>query len=227
MIVSELLYQSLRHAGVIQLSGRTVSASEMADAFVTLNALIDALNAEQLAVYAVERKTGTLSASTSVYTVGTGATFNFARPAKIEAASVLVGSPAHDQHVEVMTASEWAKVTNKGEVSNFGPRYLFYEALNPTGNVHVAPMPVGTMTLVMYVWAQIAQFANQAATVTLPPAYLKLITYNLAVELSLTPRFRRFAMDPGVAAIAKQAKADVANLNAQLNFSAAAATEAK
>jgi hypothetical protein len=218
MLVSELLYTALRLAGVIQLSGRTASTTEMADAFAALNALIDGWNAEQLAVYAIDRQVYSLTSATASYTIGTGATWDTARPAKIEAAHVIVGSPTIERPVKVCTAPEWAAIAFKGETSNLGPTSLFYEALSPTGTVYVSPIPSANMSIVLFVWAQLAQFAAQSDTVTLPVGYVRAITFNLAVELSQTPRFSRFPMDAGVAQKAAEFKAAIRELSAQLNY---------
>ncbi|HUQ93001.1 MAG TPA: hypothetical protein VM120_15070 [Bryobacteraceae bacterium] len=66
MVVSELLYTALRLAGMFQLSGRTSSTTELADAFAALNALVDGWNADGLTIFAIEKKVCTLAASTSL-----------------------------------------------------------------------------------------------------------------------------------------------------------------
>lgn len=68
--------------------------------------------------------------------------------------------------------------------------------------------------MALYVWSQLAAFALQSSTVVLPPGYQRAIIYNLAVELSLSPRFVRSKLDPGVAALAKQYKGELGQLNA-------------
>jgi hypothetical protein len=203
MIVSELLYRALRLAGAVQLAGRSASATEMTDAFATLNALIDGWNAEGLSVHAIERSFFALQANVGQYTIGTGGDLNTPRPPKIEAAHGMVGTPLMEPPIKICTATEWANIPLKGETSNFGPRNLFYEATHPIG---------------LYLWKQLAQFASQSSTISLPAAYQRAIEYNLAVELSLTPRFRRFAMDPGVAEKAAEFKQAIRELNAGLNF---------
>jgi hypothetical protein len=218
MIVSELLYRALRLAGAVQLAGRSASATEMTDAFNTLNALIDGWNAEGLLVHAVERSFFPLQANVGQYTIGAGGDFNTPRPPKIEAAHGMVGTPLMEPPIKICTAAEWANITLKGETSNLGPRNLFYEATHPLGKIYLHPAPSTVMSVALYLWKQLAQFASQSTTISLPAAYQRAIEYNLAVELSLTPRFRRFAMDPGVAEKAVEFKQAIRELNAGLNF---------
>jgi hypothetical protein len=218
VIVSELLYSALRLAGVLGQAGRTASATEMTDAFTALNNLVDNWNAEKLAVYAIEKKVVALTASTAEYTIGTGGAFAFPRPPKIEAAHCIVGTPAIDQVIKVCSPAEWAAILIKGETTNLGPRNLFYEATLPLGKVYFHPIPSATMGAALFVWSQLAAFASQAATVTLPTGYLDAVIYNLAVDLSLTPRFVRFPMDPAVVGRAAEYKAALKAHNAELNF---------
>jgi hypothetical protein len=218
MTVSELLYRALRLAGAVQLSGRTASASEMSDAFNTLNSLIDGWNAEGLTVHAITRSSFSLQANVGQYTIGAGGDFNVTRPPKIEAAHGIVGTPVVEPPIKICTAPEWAAVALKGETSNLGPRNLFYEATHPLGKIYFHPVPSAAMSVALYLWKPLAQFANQSETVNLPSGYLRAVEYNLAVELSLTPRFRRFAMDAGVAAKAAEFKQAIRELNAGLNF---------
>jgi hypothetical protein len=218
MLVSDMLYTALRLAGVVQAAGRSLSTAEMSDAFDTLNALIDGWNGEDLALYAIEQKSKTLTAVAS-FTIGpTGDLVTTARPVKIQAAEVYVGLLS--RAVKVMSADEWGGLQVKGEISNVGPEALFYEPNIPNGTVRVAPIDAGTNanSLKLYVWSQLSQFAAQGDTVTLPPAYLRAIEYNLAVELSLGPRFIRFPMDPNVPAKAADFKAKIVQMNAQLVY---------
>lgn len=216
MTVSQLLYDALRLAGVVQLAGRTASTAEMDDAFRALNNLVDGWNAEKLSVYAIERQVFALAANTQSYTIGTGATWNTPRPPKIEAAHVIVGTPSIEREVAVLPAVAWAAIPFKGESSNLGPQNLCYEALIPSGKVWVHPIPSASMSIALFVWGQIAAFASQASNVDLPAGYARAITYNLAIELANTPRFRRFPMDPNVAALAAKYKAEIQAKNAEL-----------
>lgn len=218
MTVETLLYDALRLAGIVQLSGRTASTTEMADAFRALNHLIDGWNAEKLSVYAIERKTFALAANTASYTIATGATWDTARPPMIEAAHVIVGSPAIERPIAILPAAAWAAIPLKAQTSNFGPESLFYEALVPTGKVWVHPIPTASMSIALFVWGQLTAFEAQDDDVDFPAGYARAITYNLAVELANAPRFRRFAMDANVAALADRYKAEIQAKNAQLLY---------
>ena len=124
-------------------------------------------------------------------------------------------------------AAQWAALDNQKEISSFGPDFLYYEALIPLANVHIAPMPMSAMTMTIYVPLPIGQFAAQDSNVVLPPAYLSMIIYNLAVEVSLTPRFRRFEMQPGVIVLADRYKAEIRRFNAELVLGAPALAAAE
>lgn len=218
MVVSDLLYTSLRLAGILHAAGRTASTSVMLDAFNSLNALVDAWNAEQLSVYAIERRTFTLTIGVGTYTIGIGGALNTPRPIKIERANGVIGNPEVNPEIEIITAEDWAEMPFKVDSSLFGPTKLFYQSSYPLGTIYFTPAPAGPASVHLYVWAQFTQFALQAEVLALPPAYLRALEYNLAVELSAHPQFRRFPMDPTVAKMAAEFKNAIRELNAQVQY---------
>jgi hypothetical protein len=215
MLVKEILYHALRRAGVIQLTARTASQAEMDDAFANLNWLMDSFLADGLLYYSSSGEDCNLTASKGVYTIGPGGEFPFPRPSTIAAASVVHGGDTTEP-VKPLNVQQWAALDNQKEISSFGPDFLYYESSLPLGKIHIAPMPMAAMVMTIYVPLPIAQFSAQDSIVTLPPAYLQLIIYNLAVQLSTTPRFRRFPMDPIVPQIAAQTRDDIRRFNADL-----------
>lgn len=214
MLVKDILYHALRRAGVIQLTARTVSQAEMDDAFANLNWLMDSFLADGLLYYSSSGQDCSLTASKGVYTIGPGGEIPFPRPSSIAAASVVHGDTT--EPVKPLNVAQWAALDNQKEISSFGPDFLYYESSLPLGKIHIAPLPMSSMTMTIYVPLPIAQFLDVNSVVTLPPAYLQLIIYNLAVQLSTTPRFRRFPMDPLVPQIAAQTRDDIRRFNADL-----------
>jgi len=219
MTVHDLIHQAFRLAGVIQLAGRDASDDEYTEALFMLNALTDAWSANGLLISGIERKVVDLTPGKNSYTMGPGGDWNFRRPAKIEAADTIVGTPIFEQQVHVNTAKQWAALMNKGEISNFGPTDLYMENISPLANVLICPMALNSMQMTLYVWGSIGSFSSADEDLSgLTPGYLQLLLHQLAVELSLAPRFRRAPMDPLVVQTAQTALAELIKLNAQVNY---------
>ncbi len=215
-LVSDILYRSLRLAGVLGAPGRTPSTIQLTEAYNVANAMLDSWNTERLIIYEIERSIQTLVAGTQDYLIGTGQTFNVDRPSRIERAGLIyLSNPAQPLEVpmQILTVADWSSIPVKVIPSTI-PTQLYYEPSFPYGTIHLWPIPSMVNQLALYLWKKISQFTSTGQTVTFPDGYLKAITYNIAVELSaLMWEGHPIRVSPKVEQIAVESKAKIKALN--------------
>lgn len=207
MTVQNLIDQALRALGELR-TGRQASAEESADALTRLNNLLTSWSAAGLPVYQVTRESFTLAGAAS-YTIGTGQTFNTARPLKIKAASVSTGTV--EQPCSIITAEQWSMIQDKAAAGKFADA-LFWDGGSPNGNIYLYPKPTAG-NLILYTIKALSEFATLGTTVALPAGYERALTYNLAVDIA--PSYNR-QVSQEIAQIATQSLASLSQLNAQV-----------
>jgi hypothetical protein len=186
LTASDIIKAALRSIGAYS-SGETPTAAEMQDALLTLNQMIDHWQAQRLMVYRVVRQVFVPATLKQVYTVGIGGDYNIPRPAKIEAMGV-ISQPGSSQPIELplepLNEQEWRDIPVKS-TSGALPLNWWDDNNYPLRNVSLWPIPTATVNFAFYLWQQLAQFADLSFTLySFPPAYLKAIRYNLAIELA-------------------------------------------
>ncbi len=178
MTITELISLALRDANVIG-EGETGNGSQMADALATLNQMLAVWAVDNINVYAQQVTTFAPTGALS-YTVGTGATVNMIRPAKINA--VYWRDNAIDYVVTLLeTFEEYESLPQKTEAGE--PLCAFYLPSYETGTLYLYPQPsTGTIRLI----SQVALPASNelADTLTLPAEYVLPIRLNLYVLLA-------------------------------------------
>ena len=187
VIVSDLISRALNLAGRLG-PGRTAGASEKASAFLRLNEMLDAWAAERLMIYKIVPATHVLVAAQQVYTIGPGAAdFNLPRPMRIDEASIIYCSIRYP--LELLTPAGWSAVRDSdiAETALTGviPRKMWNDQASPISNLYLWPIPSTNNTLLeTFTWEPITQFGATSDTVTLPPAYLEALRFNLAVSFA-------------------------------------------
>jgi hypothetical protein len=224
MIGQDIINEALLLNGVIY-AGQTPSTSAQATSLLGLNNLLDEWNGQGMAVFSVVLVTFSLASGTADYSIGTGSTFNTARPEKID--SWLVAGPAGSDGGAPVDSETFNRVRaaldNQAlELGLFANplagsrvKVLNYDADYPSGLIHVYPVPgVSGLSLKLWVWEQLTAIADPTLTVTLPPAYAKGVIYNLAVDLA--GKFGR-EVSATVQRIADETRQTIASTNASLH----------
>lgn len=188
-VAQDIINSAFRLVGVLD-PGETPSASESQTGLERLNALVDAWAVDRISEYSINPVTVTLTTGTEAYTVTP-------RVVRVQTATVTVpaasggGNGSFSFPVKVLTAEQWAAMPKRAATAA-QPSFAWFDAAFPTAQVHVYPVMgtvVGTRTLNLYAWKSLAQWATLATDIAIPPAYLKAIQYNLAVDLA--PEFGR------------------------------------
>lgn len=211
-----LITSSLRKLGVIA-SGEDPSSAELADSLVSLNNMIDSFSNESLFIFDDNEETFLLTPSTGSYTMGSGGDFDTVRPVKVTKARLQVNtsSPAFELEIPIYNIDEWANIVQKSNTSTL-PIGIYINYGFPLATVNVYPVPSAAQSLILNSMKVVQSFATAATTVSLPPGYERMITYNLAMELA--PEYG-VEPSPTIQKIAMESKANILRLNTKTPLS--------
>lgn len=212
-VANALVMSSLRLIGVIS-SGEVPEISEANDGLMVLNQMIDAWNADRLAIFTTGSTDFPFVNGQQSYTLGTGGDFNMTRPARIDSMStILLSNP--DTPVELplamYTVDEWQTQIPVKEVNSTFPQICYDDDGFPLRTLKFWPIPQQGNSVRIYSWQPLALASTLQTTVVLPPGYAEAFRYNLAVRLAA-----EFAapVSATVAAIATESLARLKTMNA-------------
>lgn len=209
---ADLISRALRLLRILDIDA-TADATQLANGLIVLNGLIDELNTETTTVFQEDEEVFTLTGASS-YTIGSGGTFNTTRPQHIISAFYRASNVDYAP-IDLTTKSNWDNIIDKSEVG-FPPRKLWYEEAFPLAEIHLWPNPASG-SLVLTSLKQLTEFATTSTTVSFPPGYRDMFTYNIALRYEgeggiLTPTVQRIAMQSLAKIKRKNKKTVEANL---------------
>jgi hypothetical protein len=195
-----IITSAMRKAGVL-VKGEVPVADEASDALVMLNDLLASISNDANAVYARTTESFTLSGGVGSYTIGSGATFNTARPVRIVASYVRTGTI--DYPLSVVSDQQYATIP----IKNIGgiPEFLNYSNGFPQATINLYPFPSTAYQLFIVSEKPLTSFAL-SDTVSLPPGWRRMLINNLAVELA--PEYGQ-PVSPDLAKLAADSKAEI------------------
>ena len=121
-------------------AGETVSAEDAAVGLLRLNALVDALENEDMFAYTTTDTVFTLAASDVSMTIGPAMEIPMTRPVKI-----LRGSFSRlngvDYKLTPVSEPEYNEISQKSAYSSVAPAVCFYDGGSPTGILYFWPSP--------------------------------------------------------------------------------------
>ena len=146
-LASDVVYQALKKAGIIQGPGQTPDASDTNDALSDLGDMLAQWNEKRWLIWHLLDFAFVSTGQITPYTVGPGGQFNMnPRPSKIEAAYLrqltgpnFSGLPV-DYPLQVINArEEYSNIALKGLVSF--PKYVFLDTAFPLSFLYIYPEP--------------------------------------------------------------------------------------
>lgn len=183
----DIIKSGLRLCNVIA-AGEDIDAATANDGLMVLNQMIDAWNADRLAIFTTGSNDFPLVLGKQSYTLGSGGDFDMTRPVRIESMSaILLYAP--DNPVEVpmalYTVDQWQnQVPVKNVTGNF-PQLCYDDGNYPLRNLNFWPIPQGQPCNVrIYSWQPLLLASSLNTTINLPAGYSEAFRYNLAVRLS-------------------------------------------
>lgn len=189
---NDIIARALRTINAID-PGETPDASESQDAFLALNTMIDAWQAERLMIFTVNRvNLGNLTIGQQAYTLGPGGNFNMPRPAKIERYGIIsLNNPSQPLELPLnsdgtnLTVDGWANIPVKTGINSTLPLYVWDDEGYPLRTLSYWNTPSATVQATIYAWQALTAFPDLVTDETFPPGYLECIVYNLAIRLSV------------------------------------------
>lgn len=178
--------------------GDTPTASMSNDALRQLNRFCDLISNEQSFAYYPSLSQRTLTGESS-FTIGPTGDVVVARPIKIETA--FLDRQGITYPVRVVDNQIFDSIVYKG-ATGANTAYLWYEATEPNGIVHLWPLCSG-VTLNLRTINQVANFAALNTDLTLPPGYEEALVKNLAVMIA--PQYPAGVLSPLTVKAAKNA----------------------
>lgn len=181
MTGQQLVNAAMLDANILA-SGETPSTDESNDVFLKLNELLASWSSADLDVFATVKAVFNLTANTGSYTIGPAATFNTTRPQAITQANCITGNGGLYFPIQILSAQDFSKIIERNSTQQI-IKALWYDNQYPTGTIYIAPLPSGATSIELFMWQQLAQLANLAATFDMPPGYERAVRLNLAVEI--------------------------------------------
>lgn len=182
-----------------------------------LNQFIDDLRTHDAASPGLLRSQYPLTAGTSPYTIGDGGDFDQGWPEDIELASIYpnrADDPLNELPIAVVpTWDAFQGICQKAGTSAY-PTAIFYDrnCVAGLGQVHVYPVPtIDDADLILYTPNMLGLFSTLTTRYQFKPGYVRMLRYNLAVELA--PEFLVEAPDT----VKRLASSSLANIK-RANF---------
>lgn len=204
-----MIVRALQMLGGKSLGG-TLTTDEQTAYLSVLNAMMDSWSLERLMCYQVLQESQALTVSVGSLTIGSGGTFNTARPTKIVDPCFVRDANNVDYPLQIINAEAYGRIIKK-TIDGTYPRYMYYDAAYVAGlaTIYLWPEPQASLTLYINSWKQLQSFALISTTVVLPPGYQRAIESNLAIELAAGYR----PVPPETAKIARESKAAIKSVN--------------
>jgi len=195
--------------------GESVSGDDASDGLDVLDQMLDAWNADRLAIYTASTADYALVGGQQVYTLGPGGDFDTNRPARIDAMSaILLNNPSNPIEVpmNLYSVEDWqTKVPVKNVTGSF-PLLCYDTGDFPLRSLNMWPIPsTSGNTVRIYSWQGLGIPSTFQTILSFPPGYAEAFRYNLAVRLA--PEYQA-TLRPEVVAIAAESLARVKTMNA-------------
>ncbi len=184
----EVIKSAMRLIGVLA-SGEEPDGNEGPDALAIFNQMIDDWDPERNMVYTIDILNFPLTAGKQTYLMGLNGDFNVPRPARIEAAGIVVlSNPAQplELPIEMLSDKAWAAIPVKN-ISSTIPLKLYADGAFPFNNLSFWPIPTVPIQVNLYCWHGNLKALTLKDNIAVPPGYMKTMIYCLAVDLA--PQF--------------------------------------
>lgn len=192
-------------------AGETPSAEDAAVGLDRLNALMTALENENIFNYTTTDTTFTLPASTTSRTIGAAMQIAMVRPTKL-----LRGSFSRlnniDYPLEPISEQEYNAISIKSTLNAIAPEVMFYDGGTPTGIVYFWPPVAASVEVHLLSPAPGGEATSTSTVYNFAPGYRRMIENGLAIEIA--PDFNTVP-PPLVVAMYMSAKRQLKRTNAR------------
>lgn len=175
----KLIKKAMQKGGILS-KGSEPDASELTDGLDSLNTMLASWANDSLLVYARVREDFMLSSGVEGSTIGSGGTFDTARPVNILQAYVSIGGVKYND-LDIISDVEYQRV--RTEIGLLGtPVYLNYDNGFPLGTIRLYPAPSSAYTITLLSEKPLTALTLDTE-ISYPPGWERAIIYNLAREV--------------------------------------------
>lgn len=161
--------------------GETLTAEQGQDGLAWLNDMLDTWNAQNLMVYSRTNQTVTATAGQDTYTVGTGGTWNIARPVRLVAAYQVYQDISYP--LDLIELPSYDLIALKTQQNLIG-RFLAWVNSYPLATAILWPVPQATQSIVLTTDNVLSSVPTLQTDLNFPPGYSETIRTNLAYRIS-------------------------------------------
>jgi len=177
---STLILNALIMTGDKRING-TLSTTEQTYYLARLIAWMASIGLEPLNNYAVTEDSLALTTGTTTYTIGSGGTWNTARPKTI-LEGFIRDSSSFDSPLRIIDKEAYHSLALKS-TGNTYPMFLYYDKdfASSLAKVYFYPAPSASLTAYIYSPKQLQIFTAIDTTMVLPPGYQLFLESNFAI----------------------------------------------
>lgn len=195
-----------------------IQADQAQAALEALNSLLDAWSTDSLLTWTRPKIPLVLVPDQQVYSWGVTVPpcdIPGVPPVRLELCLLNIGGPQSEEwDIQVWTQEEYERYVWLKTMQSTYPEGVYLEDTQPVKRLHVWPVPqLPGYTLQLIPWPAQPQYTHWDEGLEWPNGYLRMFSYNLAVELA--PQYMMEA-SPTVQRIAEQTKRDLAPVNARV-----------
>lgn len=179
----QLIKGALQTIGVLQ-EGETPSGIQATDCLATLNMMLDSWSIERLSVYALQDQTFTWPSSTVSRTLGPSGQLAGTRPIQVDDATYF-NVAGVSYNLTQINREQYDSIALKTANSPY-PQWLYANPTMPDATLYLYPVPSQAIELHVISVQPLGEL-TLATVLSLPPGYLRALTFNLGCELA--PQF--------------------------------------
>lgn len=205
MTAQEIITAAFQELGIV-VSGGSPGTDDLAWGLGKFNRLLNTLSVNGVNIPYETEESFSLVAGTPSYAIGSGATFDTARPNSISRAFIREGSS--DYPLSVKSIEEYWLLSQKS-ATGF-PTRLYYQGTYPNGTIYLYLAPASTYALHIVSEKSFTTHTVATEEVSLPGQYEDFLVLKLA--MAFAPRYGK-AVSKEFALNLRNAEAAVVDLN--------------
>lgn len=183
-VLSDLVYASLRVAGMIHRARRRPPIELQLEVFELFNRMVGTWSNITLMIFQELITPITLTAGQQTTTIGPGGHFNFDRPNRLRRANLIIfqGPPATRRPIKVLEPAEWA--AKRVQQVNGPPLQVYDDYASPLSTLYWWPIPDQNYPAELFTPQRIQTATSLSNLIQLPDGYEEAIVHNLAIRIA-------------------------------------------
>ena len=196
MTAKEIIEAAFQDLGIIE-AGASLNFADLEWALSKFNRMLNSMSADGINLHYRIEESFPLVVGTASYTIGTGGTFNTARPNVIEQAFIR-DTNGHDYTLGIRPIGEYWSLSEKTTQSR--PTSLYYKPTYPYGTIYLYYTPADSEDLHIVSQKPLTTYTSELTSVSLPGEYEEALVTGLAVKIAprygiaVSPELRNDAM---------------------------------